>query len=247
MLDSVGLLPHTSLLAVLCADTLLRGPFYGILPTFWSSWWSSDSIAATQICWLNPLQTSVIFFPNLSSVSLQLRFLLNIFQTPYLGASATPAEMRERLIEKLRVVLASGSDEECSVCLESIRLPVITHCAHVYCRPCITQVLSNEQVLHMQRRGKCCTKKTVSHIVCLCLGNSTLSSLQGWDQDQRTSGVSTWGDGGRQEHRLRKMADKLKGFRGWLINTSLPFDTLIIWVFLGPSADGKSASTAVWG
>lgn len=59
--------------------------------------------------------------------------------------------MRERLIEKLRVVLASGSDEECSVCLESIRLPVITHCAHVYCRPCITQVISTEQVLHMQR------------------------------------------------------------------------------------------------
>ncbi|XP_056915480.1 helicase-like transcription factor isoform X2 [Takifugu flavidus] len=62
-----------------------------------------------------------------------------------LGASATPAEMREHLIEKLRVVLASGSDEECSVCLESIRLPVITHCAHVYCRPCITQVISTEQ------------------------------------------------------------------------------------------------------
>ncbi|KAF3845222.1 hypothetical protein F7725_008385 [Dissostichus mawsoni] len=56
-----------------------------------------------------------------------------------LGAAATPAELRERLIEKLRSVLASGSDEECSVCLESVRLPVITHCAHVYCRPCIAQ------------------------------------------------------------------------------------------------------------
>uniref|UniRef100_H2MA84 Helicase like transcription factor n=2 Tax=Oryzias latipes TaxID=8090 RepID=H2MA84_ORYLA len=61
------------------------------------------------------------------------------------GAAATPAELRERLIEKLRLVLASGSDEECSVCLDSIRLPVITHCAHVYCRPCIAQVISNEQ------------------------------------------------------------------------------------------------------
>ncbi|XP_069008745.1 helicase-like transcription factor isoform X1 [Embiotoca jacksoni] len=62
-----------------------------------------------------------------------------------LGAAATPAELRERLIEKLRLVLASGSDEECSVCLESVQLPVITHCAHVYCRPCIAQVISTEQ------------------------------------------------------------------------------------------------------
>ncbi|XP_050933964.1 LOW QUALITY PROTEIN: helicase-like transcription factor [Lates calcarifer] len=62
-----------------------------------------------------------------------------------LGATATPAELRERLIEKLRLVLASGSDEECSVCLDSVRLPVITHCAHVYCRPCIAQVISTEQ------------------------------------------------------------------------------------------------------
>ncbi|XP_034531101.1 helicase-like transcription factor [Notolabrus celidotus] len=65
--------------------------------------------------------------------------------TSDLGASATPAELRERLIEKLRMVLASGSDEECSVCLDSVRLPVITHCAHVYCRPCIAQVISTTQ------------------------------------------------------------------------------------------------------
>ncbi|XP_078133618.1 helicase-like transcription factor isoform X2 [Sander vitreus] len=62
-----------------------------------------------------------------------------------LGAAATPAELRERLIDKLRLVLASGSDEECSVCLESVHLPVITHCAHVYCRPCIVQVINTAQ------------------------------------------------------------------------------------------------------
>ncbi|XP_051942734.1 helicase-like transcription factor isoform X2 [Hippocampus zosterae] len=61
------------------------------------------------------------------------------------GLAATPAELREHLIEKLRLVLASGSDEECSVCLDSVRLPVITHCAHVYCRPCIAQVIGTEQ------------------------------------------------------------------------------------------------------
>ncbi|XP_057715361.1 helicase-like transcription factor isoform X2 [Corythoichthys intestinalis] len=61
------------------------------------------------------------------------------------GVATTPTELRERLIEKLRLVLASGSDEECSVCLDSVRLPVITHCAHVYCRPCIAQVIGTEQ------------------------------------------------------------------------------------------------------
>ncbi|KAM7403382.1 hypothetical protein PAMA_004028 [Pampus argenteus] len=62
-----------------------------------------------------------------------------------LGAAATPTELRQHLIEKLRLVLASGSDEECSVCLNSVSVPVITHCAHVYCRPCIAQVISTEQ------------------------------------------------------------------------------------------------------
>ncbi|XP_020774681.2 LOW QUALITY PROTEIN: helicase-like transcription factor [Boleophthalmus pectinirostris] len=61
------------------------------------------------------------------------------------GSDATPAELRERLIEKLRLVLASGSDEECSVCLDSVRFPVITHCAHVYCRPCIARVISTQE------------------------------------------------------------------------------------------------------
>lgn len=65
--------------------------------------------------------------------------------TSDLGLSCTPAELRQRLVEKLRLVLASGSDEECSVCLDSVQLPVITHCAHVYCRACIAQVISSEQ------------------------------------------------------------------------------------------------------
>uniref|UniRef100_A0A8C5F7T1 Helicase-like transcription factor n=1 Tax=Gadus morhua TaxID=8049 RepID=A0A8C5F7T1_GADMO len=61
------------------------------------------------------------------------------------GGAGTPAELRERLVEKLRSVLASGFDEECAVCLESVRLPVITPCAHVYCRPCIAKVVASEQ------------------------------------------------------------------------------------------------------
>uniref|UniRef100_A0A8D3C5L9 Helicase-like transcription factor n=1 Tax=Scophthalmus maximus TaxID=52904 RepID=A0A8D3C5L9_SCOMX len=81
-----------------------------------------------------------------------------------LGAAATPAELRERLIEKLRSVLASGSDEECSVCLESVNLPVITHCAHVYCRPCIAQVISTEKV-HIARCPLCRSEIKASELV----------------------------------------------------------------------------------
>lgn len=58
----------------------------------------------------------------------------------------TPEELRETLLSKIKLVLSSGSDEECAVCLESLTLPVITHCAHVFCKLCIFEVLGNEQV-----------------------------------------------------------------------------------------------------
>ncbi|KAJ8357138.1 hypothetical protein SKAU_G00199320 [Synaphobranchus kaupii] len=58
---------------------------------------------------------------------------------------STPSELRERLINKITLVLSSGSDEECAVCLESLRQPVITYCAHVYCKPCICEVIRSEQ------------------------------------------------------------------------------------------------------
>ncbi|CAL8273482.1 unnamed protein product [Merluccius merluccius] len=79
------------------------------------------------------------------------------------GVATTPAELRQRLVEKLRAVLASGSDEECSVCLESVRLPVITHCAHVYCRPCIAQVVASER--EMARCPLCRSDLTISQLV----------------------------------------------------------------------------------
>ncbi|XP_041125976.1 helicase-like transcription factor [Polyodon spathula] len=58
---------------------------------------------------------------------------------------ATPSELREMLINKMNLVLGSGSDEECAICLDSLRSPVITYCAHVYCKPCICQVIRAEQ------------------------------------------------------------------------------------------------------
>ncbi|KFO91269.1 Helicase-like transcription factor, partial [Buceros rhinoceros silvestris] len=61
-------------------------------------------------------------------------------------SNKTPEELRETLVNKMRLVLSSGSDEECAVCLESLTRPVITRCAHVFCKPCIFEVIRREQV-----------------------------------------------------------------------------------------------------
>lgn len=63
-------------------------------------------------------------------------------------SQAVSEEEREKLIDQLMTVLNSGSDEECSICLDSLRRAVITSCAHVYCRPCIEAVIDNEQVFY---------------------------------------------------------------------------------------------------
>jgi len=66
-------------------------------------------------------------------------------------------ELRQKLIGTLLEVLGSGTDEECAICLDSLRAPVITHCAHVFCRPCIESVIKNEKVCF----PSICFKKSV--------------------------------------------------------------------------------------
>ncbi|XP_073530747.1 helicase-like transcription factor [Phyllobates terribilis] len=61
------------------------------------------------------------------------------------AASSTAEELREKLIHKIKLVLNSGSDEECAICLDSLNIPVITRCAHVFCKPCICQVIHSEK------------------------------------------------------------------------------------------------------
>ncbi|XP_056248921.1 helicase-like transcription factor [Seriola aureovittata] len=116
-----------------------------------------------------------------------------------LGAAATPAELRERLIEKLRLVLASGSDEECSVCLDSVRLPVITHCAHVYCRPCIAQVISSEH-----EKARCP----------LCRSEIKTSELVEFPQEEMEEEKSTNSERWRTSSKVQALMGNLLRLRG---------------------------------
>jgi SWI/SNF-related matrix-associated actin-dependent regulator of chromatin subfamily A3 len=59
-----------------------------------------------------------------------------------------PDEFHKKLVEKIVAVLNSGSDEECPICLEGLKTPVITHCAHLFCRTCIEQVINSEKVMN---------------------------------------------------------------------------------------------------
>ena len=59
-------------------------------------------------------------------------------------------EFRKQLIEKILMVLNSGSDEECAICLDTLKSPVITHCAHLFCRACIVQVINADKVFMIQ-------------------------------------------------------------------------------------------------
>ncbi|XP_030072905.1 helicase-like transcription factor [Microcaecilia unicolor] len=62
-----------------------------------------------------------------------------------LPGDSTSEELREKLVNKIKLVLSSGADEECAICLDSLTFPVITQCAHVFCKPCICQVIHSEQ------------------------------------------------------------------------------------------------------
>lgn len=76
--------------------------------------------------------------PNVSCMEISGFKYVSIFAN-----GRTPEELRETLLSKIKLVLSSGSDEERTVCLESLTLPVITHCAHVFCKTCIFEVLRN--------------------------------------------------------------------------------------------------------
>ncbi|XP_004460615.2 helicase-like transcription factor isoform X2 [Dasypus novemcinctus] len=82
---------------------------------------------------------------RLRQICCHTHLLTNAVSSTGPSGSDTPEELRNKLIRKMKLILSSGSDEECAICLDSLAIPVITHCAHVFCKPCICQVIQNEQ------------------------------------------------------------------------------------------------------
>uniref|UniRef100_A0AAY4AEU6 Helicase-like transcription factor n=1 Tax=Denticeps clupeoides TaxID=299321 RepID=A0AAY4AEU6_9TELE len=110
----------------------------------------------------------------------------------YARVSSAPSDLQERLISKIRLVLSCGSDEECAICLDSLRQPVITYCAHVFCRPCICEVIRSEQ-----ERAKCP----------LCRAHINTKELVEYPGDKET-GTST---SGKEKWRSSSKVDALMG------------------------------------
>jgi len=50
-------------------------------------------------------------------------------------------DLEKRLMMQLRDLIRSGVSDDCSVCMDDLTSPVITPCAHVFCRACIEQVI----------------------------------------------------------------------------------------------------------
>jgi SNF2 family DNA or RNA helicase len=50
-----------------------------------------------------------------------------------------------QLAEQLRDMIKEGLSDECSICLSEMTQPVITPCAHVYCRGCITPYIERSE------------------------------------------------------------------------------------------------------
>ncbi|KAK3390577.1 helicase-like protein [Podospora didyma] len=62
-----------------------------------------------------------------------------------------PLNDKNRAILQQALQLVIESQEECAVCMEAMNNPVITHCKHVYCHPCISKVIEIQQKCPMCR------------------------------------------------------------------------------------------------
>lgn len=60
---------------------------------------------------------------------------------------------KNRALLQQALQLVIESQEECPVCIEDMKDPVITHCKHVFCRGCISKVIEIQRKCPMCRAG----------------------------------------------------------------------------------------------
>ncbi|KAK3988514.1 putative SWI/SNF-related matrix-associated actin-dependent regulator of chromatin subfamily A member 3-like 1 [Cladorrhinum sp. PSN332] len=60
---------------------------------------------------------------------------------------------KNRALLQQALQLVIESQEECPVCIEAMKEPVITHCKHVFCRGCISKVIEIQHKCPMCRAG----------------------------------------------------------------------------------------------
>ncbi|KFV15041.1 Helicase-like transcription factor, partial [Tauraco erythrolophus] len=133
--------------------------------------------------------TVLAHYADILGVLLRLRQLcchphlcINTSSSSFPAGNKTPEELRETLVSKMKLVLSSGSDEECAVCLESLTFPVITRCAHVFCKPCIFEVIRSEQP--NAKCPLCRNELRVEHLV-ECPLEEEMDSSSGKKSDQK--------------------------------------------------------------
>ncbi|XP_075274616.1 helicase-like transcription factor isoform X3 [Opisthocomus hoazin] len=132
--------------------------------------------------------TVLAHYADILGVLLRLRQLcchpnlcINTSSSSFSAGNKTPEELHETLVSKMKLVLSSGSDEECAVCLESLTLPVITRCAHVFCKLCISEVIRSEQP--NAKCPLCRNELRVEHLV-ECPLEEEIDSSNGKKSDQ---------------------------------------------------------------
>jgi len=151
----------------------------------------------------------------LKNYALVLQFLLRLRQicdagslvpdniTDVLGSAAAqalsadkdkgaPKLSPERIKELQDILMAAMDCEECPVCMEQFDSPVITACAHVFCRPCIEQVLRTQ--VQGGAGGPC--------PLCRCIiSSASLVDLppQGQSQEQDAARKGSLGSGSRTQ------------------------------------------------
>jgi SWI/SNF-related matrix-associated actin-dependent regulator of chromatin subfamily A3 len=79
----------------------------------------------------------------------EARFADILSEIDELGSVELTAENREKLQQLLQ--LSIDSQDDCPVCMDSLRDPVITCCAHTYCFNCIERVIETQHKCPMCR------------------------------------------------------------------------------------------------